>query len=190
MCPNPAHAGRFGQRRESCESVRRKLGGFVSGALYLMGTGKVVPAFEGSERLSGWLSYGCCSSFRAPVATWSRKACGKPPALRSLLLPLLALPFSATGGGRARPPASLSAAREVRGATAEGDADQIGFVAQSRNSRSRANDWKLQQNRGPRENPAQRFSWGEDERRNERAFGVSRKRGIWRLRGRGPRPAL
>ena len=66
LCPNPAHAGRFGQIRESCESVRRKLGGFVPGALYLMGTGKIVPAFEGSERLSGWLSYGCCSSFRAP----------------------------------------------------------------------------------------------------------------------------
>ena len=41
---------------------------------------------------------------------------------------------------------------------------------------------------GPRENPAKRFSWGEDEHRNERAFGVSRKRGIWRLRGRGPAP--
>ena len=73
LCPNPARSGRFGQIRESCESVRRKLGGFVPGALYLMGTGKVVPAFEGSERLSGWLSYGCCSSFRAPAslsATW------------------------------------------------------------------------------------------------------------------------
>ena len=42
--------------------------------------------------------------------------------------------------------------------------------------------------RGPHENPAERFSWGEDEHRNERAFGVSRKREIWRLRG--PRPTL
>ncbi len=55
-------------------------------------------------------------------------------------------------------------------------------------SPSRADSRKFQQDRGPRENPAKRFSWGEDERRNERAFGVSRKRGIWRLRGRGPAP--
>ena len=47
---------------------------------------------------------------------------------------------------------------------------------------------KVSANPGPRENPAKRFSWGEDEHRNERAFGVSRKRGIWRLRGRGPAP--
>ena len=47
---------------------------------------------------------------------------------------------------------------------------------------------KFQQDRGPCENPAKRFSWREDERRNERAFCVSRKRGIWRLRGRGPAP--
>ena len=55
-------------------------------------------------------------------------------------------------------------------------------------SPSRADSRKFQQDRGPRENPAKRFSWGEDERRNERAFGVSRKRGICRLRGRGPAP--
>ena len=47
---------------------------------------------------------------------------------------------------------------------------------------------KFQQDRGPCENPAKRFSWREDERRNERAFCVSRKRGIWRLRGREPSP--
>ena len=70
------------------------------------------------------------------------------------------------------------------------EADQIGPApSDARNQSSRVQDRKFQQDRDPRENPAKRFSWGEDEHRNERAFGVSRKRGIWRLRGRGPAPS-
>ena len=39
--------------------------------------------------------------------------------------------------------------------------------------------------RGPRANPAKRIARGEEEQRNERAFGFSRKRRIWSLRRRG-----
>ena len=110
------------------ETVRRRPGGLCRVRRSLEEQRGCFPAFVGAVLLSGWLSYGLCSSFRAPVATWSRKACGKPPALRSLLLPLLALPFSATGGGRARPPASLSATWEIDGAAAERGAGQIRFA--------------------------------------------------------------
>ena len=34
---------------------------------------------------------------------------------------------------------------------------------------------------GPQRNPAKRFRWGEDEQRNERVFGLNRKRAIWSL---------
>ena len=94
-------------------------------------------------------------------------------------------------------PASLSAAWVVAGRPIRGRQSGSGGKKQVKSvlhppthesSPSRADSRKFQQDRGPRENPAKRFSWGEDERRNERAFGVSRKRGIWRLRGRGPAP--
>ena len=94
-------------------------------------------------------------------------------------------------------PASLSAAWVVAGMPIRGRQSGSGGKKQVKSvlhppthesSPSRADSRKFQQDRGPRENPAKRFSWGEDERRNERAFGVSRKRGIWRLRGRGPAP--
>ena len=84
----------------------------------------------------------------------------------------------------------LAAGRPIRGRqSGSGGKKQVKSVLHPpthESSPSRADSRKFQQDRGPRENPAKRFSWGEDERRNERAFGVSRKRGIWRLRGRGP----
>ena len=130
-------------------------------------------------RLSGWSSNGLSFSFRAPRCLRLSAA-----DLRRLA------PARACGRSRSALPGdsgkadSKSAERQRME-----NAGQIGPAPSDARWQSAAGGGpKVSANPGPRDNPAKRFSWGEDEHRNERAFGVSRKRGIWRLRGRGPAP--
>ena len=73
LCPNPAHSGRFGQVRGSCESMRQKLAMLPPGALCLSGTESVLPAFghlgaafRGGHRKGFTISPARSASLRAP----------------------------------------------------------------------------------------------------------------------------